>query len=336
MPLRRALLGARYRAPREDADPCARLAGRRAAACRAVYDKLRTGAYAWESRPCFCGADQDLLLAEVDRYGLPYPFVLCAACGLLRAQPRLTEAAYADFYAHHYRDLYGEGDLDEDELFDRRLTQGRDRYAQMRERLDLAAGAVVAEIGCDFGATLAPYAEAGCRVHGCDHGAAHLGAGRTRLGLSTLHQGGPEVLEAAGVRADLVLLYHVFEHFTDLDGALASVRRLLKPTGRCYVEVPGCFARVHADWRRSAGALGYLQNAHTHAFTLESLTYVFGCGGLDRVHGTQAVEALFAPAPAPRPREARPRGLARRVLGHLRTSERRWRVKAALKRLLGR
>src|SRR5687767_10937476 len=60
----------------------------------------------YENVPCLCGSDgPDVLLATVERHGLPCRNVICQACGLIRISPRWRSDRYQTFYEKEYRDL---------------------------------------------------------------------------------------------------------------------------------------------------------------------------------------------------------------------------------------
>ena len=73
-----------------------------------VIRKLEDGTYPTEPTRCFCGADpaRDTVITEFDRYTIPHRMVLCEACMLMRANPRMTQAAYTAFYNTEYRKIY--------------------------------------------------------------------------------------------------------------------------------------------------------------------------------------------------------------------------------------
>src|SRR4051812_43923783 len=74
----------------------------------AVRKKLLEEEYRLIHYECPCGSDaHDLLVAQVDRYGLPLDTVLCAECGTLRTDPYLDPASLTDFYVHFYQQMYG-------------------------------------------------------------------------------------------------------------------------------------------------------------------------------------------------------------------------------------
>ena len=73
----------------------------------AVNEKVEKGIYGFESVPCACcGSTETEQIAERDRYGLYFSVQLCKGCGLVYTSPRMTDAAYGEFYDNEYRPLY--------------------------------------------------------------------------------------------------------------------------------------------------------------------------------------------------------------------------------------
>lgn len=257
-----------------------------------VKEKIDSGLYQFEECLCFCGSNQGILISEVDRYGFYYPLVICQDCGLIRANPRMDKAAYENFYANEYRDAYGANEKPMAELLALRQTQHKQKYRFIIENIKLSPNSVVFDIGCDFGTMLEQFAQNGHEVFGCDYGVEHLAYGREKTGLQNLINGGYEALAVVGQKADLIILSHVLEHFLDIEQALRQIRKLLKPTGSCYVAVPGTYGIVKNSFLRN-DLIGLLQNAHTYQFSLTSLRYVMECCGFDFIKGNDKIESFF-------------------------------------------
>ncbi|MFI5351160.1 MAG: class I SAM-dependent methyltransferase [Elusimicrobiota bacterium] len=293
-----------------------------------VLDKLARGEYALEAASCFCGGGRFRVLAEVDRYRLPVRTVLCLDCGLLQTNPRMNQDSYARFYAEEYRPLYEGPQDDLERSFAGALAESRKALAFVKPHLPPLPGLVM-ELGANMGATLSLFQQLGWEARGADYGRAHIEAGRKLSGVRGLEVGGLDRLEQMGVKADLFVLQHVFEHFLDLPGQLSRIRSLIKPDGLLFVEVPGLY-----DWVRgncSGDFLGYLQNAHVYHFTSATLDYVLGCAGFERVASDDYIRSLYRPREARRPLSAVPAGEAARTESFLRAAERRLQPRLALK-----
>ncbi len=143
----------------------------------------------------------------------------------------------------------------------------------------------VIEIGCGAGGILKAFQNMGCKTLGIDFNQKYLDFGIAN-GLD-LRLGGTGVLK--DYTADLVILSHVVEHFSDLNKELSAIGNLLKASGHLYVEVPGVFnLRPYSfDFLRS------LQNAHNYYFTLGTLTQVMAKYSWSLKYGDERVRSLF-------------------------------------------
>lgn len=268
--------------------------------------KLASGQYATEAVQCFCGATETKPVTEQDRYGIPHQMQLCLRCGILYASPRMTESAYATFYNEEYRPIYDGDDGSETEENFQRGSKAATALQALLAAHDRHVSTVF-DIGCNSGAWLSTFKASGCTVYGVDYGESRLAHGQAK-GLTLLH-GGIDQLERLGVKADLIILNHVLEHFLDLKSTLDRIRHLLTPTGTLYVCVPGLYLN---DKNR------LFQNAHPWQFTAETLTYVMECCGFEEVQCDQQIVSLWAVSQnEPRPIAAVPSGLVPQVYNYL-------------------
>lgn len=270
-----------------------------------VKRKLATGVYQTEPVACFCGSTSAQLVTDKDRYGFDHAMWLCKDCGVIYANPRMTEASYAQFYAEEYRHIY---DHEEDGLVEQR-ERGLLAATALRTYLQEQHGmkpAVVFDIGCNAGTWLEPFVAIGAEVHGVDYGPERVALGQTE-GLP-IEVGSIEALELMGVKADLIIMNHVLEHATNLEATLLRVRDLLKPDGMLYVAMPGLLV---AD-------LGTLfQNAHPWQFTAETLAYVMECCGFDEIRADHTIVSLWKKSTVFREKEDRPTKFIRDITNAL-------------------
>ncbi|MCB9409865.1 class I SAM-dependent methyltransferase [Mycolicibacterium sp.] len=251
-----------------------------------MIQKYADGSYTTVEVPCLCGAAGGLIVAELDRFGLPSPSVVCRACGVVRTSPRLSDDSLAAFYSNEYQPLYT-GCLE---------ASGSYLQVQGNRGMDIShfveglipAGSRVVDFGCGAGWTLLPFHEAGHRVAGCDLGDTYLEAGRER-GLDLRH--GDHTTLADMAPFDLVILSHVFEHITDPKKLMEDIKPMLAPGALVYIEVPGLqtIQASHCDPMR------YFQNAHLWSFDLGSLTAVMAGCGYRQVKGNEFVRSVFTP-----------------------------------------
>ncbi len=84
---------------------------------------------------------------------------------------------------------------------------------------------------------------------------------------------------AAGVSADVVCLFHVFEHITEPATFLDAVRRVMAPGGRLIIEVPSLDDPLLSLYRSSAYEAFYFQRQHPYVYSRGSLKRVLEAHG---------------------------------------------------------
>lgn len=251
-----------------------------------VKTKLSSGAYPTEATVCPCAASDDREIVARDRYGIPHRVVLCRACGILRANPRMTAAAYTEFYNTEYRPIYDTwefGQACDAEVFRIEGLRAANFY-DFIEFFDLQPR-VVFDVGCNLGHLLEPFIAAGADCYGVDCHWRNTELATLR-GLNVM-TGGIDRLEALGKQADLIILQQVIEHFLDPLAELARLRRLLTPKGLLFVGTPGVYC----------SQLGLLfQNAHTFQFTADTLSYLMALAGFEEQYLDERIWSLWRPA----------------------------------------
>jgi SAM-dependent methyltransferase len=140
------------------------------------------------------------------------------------------------------------------------LSSGPDRARRQARMLtdvlrDFTGQAVVLDVGCGDGSALAVAARhnPGHRFAGIDWSADALRRAR-ELGLVVL-RGGVDApgLPVADGAADVVIMSELIEHLVDPDGAVAEIRRVLRPGGSLLLSTPN----LAAWYNRGLLAFGY-------------------------------------------------------------------------------
>ncbi len=260
-------------------------------ALKVFREKLSRGEYELVEGRCVCeaGGANRVLIAEEDRYGLPFQTYLCKDCGLLFTSPRMTPGSVAKFYEDDYRAIYRGKSKATQSFFDDQIRHGRQVLRRVAREKSVAKGNRVFDIGCGAGGVLIPFKEASFECYGCDFGSDYLERGRA-AGL-TLEAGSFEALRQYAP-ADLIIASHVLEHCLDPIEELRGWASLLAPNGLIYIEVPGLF-----DVYRSYKSLSlFFHVAHVFGFTLGTLTDVAARAGLERIAGDESVYAIFKPS----------------------------------------
>jgi len=265
-----------------------------------IKNKLKEGDYPTEQVKCFCGADfNDRVLVEIDRFAIPHRMVMCEECGLIRANPRMTEKAYNEFYNNEYRPLYDwfeyQGNSKNKEFIFINEVKAGYSLKSFVDYFDIPTDTVF-DIGCNCGAWLIPFKEQGSKIYGVDYYRDGVEFGVSQ-GLD-LMVGGVEELTKLNKKADLIILNHVIEHFLDFKSELDQIRNLLKPEGLLFIGTPGFYV---ADQQRMLW-----QNAHTYQFTADTLSYVMKCLGWEEYFLDEAIKSMWSPIPYAMPKENKP------------------------------
>ena len=277
-----ALLSPRFA---RHAGPAIRLGREQRTLTATVSGKLSDGGYRMLADPCPCGkASADVLLAEVDRYGLPLNTVLCSACGTLRIDPYPDDVGLADFYTRYYQQMYARAD-DRAAYFAKQQSYGRRVLESVRDWLP--ADSFVFEIGCGAGGALEVLRQAGYQVGGCDYSRELIQYGCDR-GLP-LHWGPPIDTLKSLPAPSLIYMHHVFEHVRDPLGQLVGLRDRLGMQGKILIIVPDV-SRI-SEFPFPAGDLRlFVHIAHRYNFSLEGFRQLAARAGLnvDSLHQRDA------------------------------------------------
>jgi SAM-dependent methyltransferase len=215
--------------------------------------------------------NDDVQIAQIDRYGLPLDTALCLNCGTLRFPRYLDENSLSDFYRNMYLDLYAWTPKLPD-YFLNQQGYGRRIFAGYQEQLPSSAR--VLEVGCGAAGGLAAFQEQGCTVGGCELSQSQIAFGQRRgvdnLWLGTVHEM-PDRLRSW--QWDLIYLHHVFEHLQSPSESLQELGKLLAPNGRILVIVPD-ITRVDSFPNPAGDILRFLHVAHKFNYTPECLIQV--------------------------------------------------------------
>jgi len=165
-----------------------------------------------------------------------FDFVKCRHCGLLHVNPQLTASTQDSIYkqsktAEHWIKVQKknkEQSWNADHKYLPALSELASLYPQRGKLLD---------VGCSIGQFLTLARDAGWSVQGIELNADAAAIARRDYGLSIIEK----KIEEAGLddgEFDVVTLWGVFEHLTDPNGMLKSVRRILKKDGLVLFFVP--------------------------------------------------------------------------------------------------
>jgi SAM-dependent methyltransferase len=188
------------------------------------------------------------------------------------------------------------------------LRSGPDRARRQARMLaemlrGFAGPAVIIDLGCGDGSALAVAAEhnPAHRFAGIDWSADALRRAQA-LGLTVLRGSANPVLPVADGAADVVIMSELIEHLVDPDGAVAEVRRVLRPGGSLLLSTPNLAAWYNrgllalgiqpvfseVSLRGVYGRPGRVVAGHLRLFTRRALTGFLAASGFRCVTVTGA------------------------------------------------
>lgn len=206
-----------------------------------------------------CPICESLVAAPAFRLeGMPEQVWTCEKCGLGQLIPRPDADRLATFYPAAY---YGTQGAKFEWLTESLIRVLSWRRAQFLVR-DLPAGARVLDIGCGRGTILTAIARLSFEAHGLERDSAATTGIKGDITVRIASD-----LNAAAYPAQffqLVVLWHVLEHLSDLSTTIQEIHRLLAPGGRLVIAVPN-FSSRQARW---AGADWFHLDLPRHLFHL--------------------------------------------------------------------
>ena len=248
---------------------------------------------------CYCNSREFALICDRDRFGLPFKAKLCRKCGLILTDPRLTEKDMPLYYSTYYHQIVF-GQLTSPALFG--SNQGRLIFERIwaHNPITIKTKPVrVLEIGAGLGNVLKEFSESArekgidLNLTGTEYNPECLAAIQYN-GITAVEGGCPEVLAITSEPFDIILLSHVLEHITDLDGFMAGLKNLTSPKTLLYVEVPGILT-LHAKPEYDFDFREYFIHAHSAHYNLNTLKYHLARFGWSCLAGNEISFGLFRP-----------------------------------------
>ena len=210
-----------------------------------------------------------------------YQVIECARCGQVSTfpfpSPDTLRALYdTGYYAGPAAARFRSGAAESVVRFFRRR-----RAAMLRRRMRGVRGRRILDVGCGRGDTLAWLQRWGADVHGTQVSATAAQVARDLIGHERIFVGDLADAGYADASFDCVTLWHVLEHVPDPLALLKEVRRILRPDGFVYIEVPN--AGGWAARRFGHRWLAYDVPKHLFHFSPRTLTALGQRVGLDCV-----------------------------------------------------
>ncbi len=202
-----------------------------------------------------------------------YDLVQCLDCSFIYADTKVTQVELDDYYSnlskYESKEISTGGGYND---YDRNRLIDTAKYISSQFKDKTLA---IADIGCAIGGLLEQLKNEGfINLTGIDPSISCVNITKNEKGINCLHASLFELNESFG-KYDLVILSHVWEHILDLEAALESIEKILKPNGSIYVECPNAMNYknvIHAPYQE-------FNTEHINHFSTGSFYNFFGSRG---------------------------------------------------------
>lgn len=178
-----------------------------------------------------------LLCTDYFKSGETFPLYTCSVCGFSFTQDHPDENAIGAYYESD--DYISHSDTSEgltNKIYkvvrSRMLRKKRD----ITEKMTGLKSGYLLDIGSGTGHFIAGMNKAGWSVKGIEINEKTRLNSSEKFGLEIIPPEKISSLESGSF--DCITLWHVLEHFSDLNFYVAQIQRLLKPAGTCIIAVP--------------------------------------------------------------------------------------------------
>lgn len=192
--------------------------------------------HATSNRNCpLCGADDHLTISRQMQHGLNLYTVLCRSCSLVFTNPVPDRTVYQRFYTEAYSAYYGNIAASPSGVKRKEIPEHINRKLEWINQVSPLRGKSVLEIGPGQGLFLWWMKQAGANVVGIEPSPVF----QARLAQDSLPYipGSFEDLDFKD-HYDIIVMFHVLEHFYDPNFALRRAHSILSKDGVMVIEVP--------------------------------------------------------------------------------------------------
>lgn len=203
-----------------------------------------------------------------------YHMFACSKCGTHFIYPEIQEKQLQEYYDGKFRcEVHTKTYYDMDrlnQLFDYHSIEARERVERIGNQIKKIDD--VLEIGCSTGYFLNAIKEKVKSVSGTewDHQALEYIQDRFQGDIQTAQN--PEEFNR---KFDKIFMFHVLEHISDPVSYLENLKKILKPEGKIYIEVPNVGDIMIKTFHCNSFADFYYKKAHIFNFNEVGLAYIF-------------------------------------------------------------
>ena len=183
-----------------------------------------------------CGSDEGEVFSRRDaKSGEALGFALCRSCGLVQQLDIPSDEALKVYYSHNYRDDYKKTLVPRRKYVHRAGETALKRLALLRRVIAEPRGQVLLDVGAGGGEFVYLAGKAGFDAWGVEPNVGYSGFARQHYGVRVETLMLDELEDAS---ADVITLFHVFEHMARPVEVMRRLAAALTDDGLLFVEVP--------------------------------------------------------------------------------------------------
>ncbi len=233
-------------------------------------------------RDCnLCGADQWTIITHRDRYGFSAQTTACGRCGLVMLNPRMTAAAYQDFYNGVYRPLvsaFHGRRIDAKTIQLEQQDYAREIAAFIAPYLANKRDQSFLDVGGSTGIVAAHFTrEFDLNATVLDPAADEIAEAES-LGIETI-TAFAEDWEPGDRKFALIGMFQTVDHLLDVMATLKKLRSFLSPNGLFVIDIVDFRAAYLKNWSTEAAT----KIDHPYYLTEETFEVYLACAGFKAI-----------------------------------------------------
>lgn len=255
-----------------------------------INNKIQTGEWQLIKRTCpLCTQnDQNFdVLSEKNKYGIEQLVIICKSCGLIFYGNGLDENSTHDFYKNFYVDLCT-GGANTEEIFSYQKHRGSEVFEFLKNKI--SEPKIVLEIGCGTAGisyTLKQYYQE-TQFYGLDYRSDDIDFAQ-KYGIKIFEYSPDIYKKLAEIKFDLIIAYHVVEHFLDLTDELEKIKSIMHDNTVLFLGVPGVFKTYYYY----NYFLESISLDHNYYFSADTLNNIMSVLGFEKIYIDENVNALY-------------------------------------------
>ncbi len=227
-------------------------------------------------------------ISNINKYNIMQNIVVCQKCGMIFYTNAIDYKSTQEFYNNYYIDLCI-GGMDSKDIFECQKQRGKIVLKCLQEYISKSPRNIL-EIGCGSAGisyVLSQHYEE-CNFYGLDYRSEDIEFAKSN-GIRIFEYSDNVYEQLRDIKFDIIIAYHVVEHFVDLHEELSKIRKLMDIDTLLYVGVPG----VLETYKHYEYFIQSLSMDHNFYFTANTLNKVMSMNGFENFYIDEEINAFY-------------------------------------------